>query len=115
MAQVRLIDRFCQLLQSIFPVLRVPMQVHDSKDEENIFVDCIDNAIGKTTSLTAPDIVFEYRPSFWKTEDILEGGIHFNGEIVAETWLTIFIIVYSGDKLDLGFGVKNVFHLANRS
>ena len=58
MAQVRLSDRFCQLLQSIFPVLRVPMQVHDSKNEENIFVDCIDNAIGETISLTAPDIVF---------------------------------------------------------
>jgi len=74
MAQVRLIERFCQLLQSIFPVLRVPMQVHDSKDEENIFIDSIDNAIGKTTNLTAPDIVFKYRPSFWKTEDVLEGG-----------------------------------------
>ena len=34
------------------------MQVHDSKNEENIFVDCIDNAIGETISLTAPDIDF---------------------------------------------------------
>jgi hypothetical protein len=91
------------------------MQVHNGKDEENISIDYIDNAIWKTTSLTAPDIVFDYGPSFWKTEDIFEGGMYFNSEIVTETWLTIFIIVYSGNELDLGFRVKNVFHLANRS
>jgi len=68
------------------------MQVHNCKDEENFFVSCIDNAIGKTTNLTAPDILFKYRPSFWKTEDVLEGGMHFNDEIVTKTWLTIFII-----------------------
>jgi hypothetical protein len=90
------------------------MQVHNGKDEENIVIDYIDNAIWKTTSLTTPDIVLECRPSFWKTKDVLDCGMHFNGKIVTETRLTIFIIVNSGNKLLLGFRVKNVFHLANR-
>ncbi|GAI70900.1 unnamed protein product [marine sediment metagenome] len=91
------------------------MQVHNGKDEENTLIDYIDNAIWETTSLTAPDIVFDYGPSFWKTEDILEGGMYFNSEIVTETRLIIFIIVYGGDEFDLGFRVKNEFHSANRS
>jgi hypothetical protein len=91
------------------------MQVHNGKDVENILIDYIDNAIWKTASLASPYVVFEYGPGFGETEDVLDGGIHISCEIVTETWLTSFIIVYSGKKFALGFRVKKVFHPANRA
>jgi hypothetical protein len=39
------------------------MEVHNRQNEENVFIDRIENAIRKATSLATPDIVLNDSPS----------------------------------------------------
>ena len=91
------------------------MQVHHGKNEDDITILGIDNAERKTPHLAPTYVIFENTPGVWETEDVLYCRVDFDGEIVTEAWLAVFIIVYGVEKFLLSLGMKAVPHLVNRS
>ena len=90
------------------------MQVHHSKNQDDIFILRIDNAIGKAADLTSSYGIFKNRPGIWETDYILNCSMDFKGKIGPKTWLTIFIVFYGSKEFSLGLGMKSVLYLANR-
>ena len=90
------------------------MEMHHGENEDDIFILGINNAIWKTPGLVTTDVTFKNSPSSWETENILDCGVYFNGEIVTETRLTLLILAYGVEKFSLSFRVKGILHLENR-
>jgi hypothetical protein len=54
------------------------MERHHSQDVNPIFLNTVENAVGKSVHQTAVDIVFENRLRDWIVHDILNGGRNFD-------------------------------------
>src|SRR5208283_304825 len=90
------------------------MQVHHSKNEDDILILRIDYAARKAADLAPSYAIFKNGPSIWETEYILNCRMDFYGEIGTETWFAIFIVVYGSKEFCLSFRMKSILHLANR-
>jgi len=100
-------------LNSVFPVIRGSMQVHNGKNQNDISILGIDNAIWKTTDLTSTYVVLEKSPSIWQTENILYCGVNFDGEIITKPDLATLIVVYGVEEFRLRFRMEGVLHLVD--
>jgi hypothetical protein len=88
--------------------------MHHGKDDNEIVLFGVDNAVRKTPDLTPTYVVFKDGPSVWKAEYALNCRVNLDRKVVTETRRTTFIVVYGVEKLRLGFGMKCVLHLENR-
>ena len=90
------------------------MQVHHCKDEDEVSPQGIDYAIRETPDLASTKVIFESSPGVGETEDILNRGVDFKGDIVDLSRFAAFIVIYGHEKFRLRFGMKPVLHLVNR-
>ncbi len=63
---------------SVFPIIRMPAQMHYCEYINPALVDVIDNAVWKTIYKTAPDVFFYDRPGSRVIDYILNGGKHLD-------------------------------------
>ena len=73
---------FCSAsLQSVLPVVRVAMKVHDGKDENAMRLDAIEHAIGETMNQAPAAFFFHFRPQHRIVESIPDASVDFDGEV----------------------------------
>lgn len=82
------------------------MQVHHGKDEYPVRFDAVQDAEWEAVRETAADIAIEDRPGGRVGENSLDGGVHFQREIQAETGLAPFVIPDSLLEFRIRFGVE---------
>ncbi len=90
------------------------MQVHHGK-YENI---TLFHEVEDTTREAPCKATTNTRPQLWlgtgKVDDVLNGVVYLNGELVAEIILAAFVVLDGLLELDLGLRVKGVVHPAKR-
>src|SRR3989304_8398198 len=63
---------------SVFPIIRMSVQVHYRKNENLALLNTVNNALRETVYKTAPDIFFYDRPRSWVIDNVLDGGKHLD-------------------------------------
>lgn len=94
----------------MFPVTRLPVQVHDSDNIDSVVHLCIDNAVRETTNQAPSQLPFDGRPCLGVLDDHFNGGDDLSGKGSAQTTFAVLVVLASGDKLFFCFGVKIVAH-----
>ena len=82
-------------LFSVFPVIRVAVEMHYREDKYPVGFDAIDHTIWKSAGKTAADITFQRRPRFRIGKDVLNRRMDFNRKILAETGFAFLVVIYS--------------------
>ena len=82
------------------------MQMHYGEDKYAARIDAEEDTIRESICETAANAVFDHRPSRWISENVLDGSIYFNGEVVAQSLFACFIVVDRLVEFGFSFGMK---------
>ena len=69
------------------------MQVHYSNDEYSTVLFRIQNSVWKPPYQRSSYIVFDLRPSLWKHDCSLDGGMNLQSKVISQARLKILIII----------------------
>lgn len=100
---------------AVLPVIRVPMEMHDSEDENHIRFDAVEDAVGKAIYEAPTHVSFKNGPSGRIDEYVLDGGVDLDREIITEAILALLVIVDGLKELGLRLRVELEDHVPKRA
>ena len=78
--------------------------MHDAEDKDAVGPDLVEDPVGKSAYNTAPRARRNEGPCFREGTDPIKGKLHLFGELVAEAWSFIVVVVDGIEELALCTG-----------
>jgi len=88
--------------------------MHHRKYEDTTLFHGIEDAVWEAPYKATTNTRLKLWPGIGKVNDVLNGVVYLNGEVLAETLLAAFVVLDGLLELDLGLRVEGVIHPAKR-